>query len=461
MAKTKKTPTAAPVTIQGKEQTGAQAVSSVAAIDVTHSELASSRPVTWSVYRSIRKHPTIALARAMITAPVVASEWTIETKEDAPSDAKQFIEDQLFSVRQILVRQAMEGMIDYGFHAWEKVWATVKGRNVISKFKALYVDDTKILVDPKTGVFNGLRNRDRNTGQEITLELPYSLTVADRIEGTNWYGEALLETPRRMFNAWNDASDGAQRYDQKLAGSHWVVRYPVGKTPRTAGGTPVDNSTLAQEILEGLMASGGVIIPNTIQSAVTNLQSASKDHYAWQVEMVADQTARQPSFVERLNYLDKLLVRGMLAPERSIIEGQFGTKAEAVTHTESSILVRELEHQNITRIVNWHVVDQLLALNYGEETRGSVYLCAVPLQDTKTAWLRQVWMEFVKNPTSFAEAMGQVDTNAVMDALGLPKNVDTAENSLLDNVQPPAAMDRTNPNAKDVDTIYEQGGASN
>jgi len=255
-----------------------------------------------------------------------------------------------------------------------------------------------------------------------------SLLIPWRVEGTNWYGRALLENARSVYNQWVEANAGASRYDKKVAGSHFVVRYPVGKS--VVNGTTKDNYEVAQDLLRTLESSGSIAIPNVLDRFVEEL---NQQQFGWSIEILEDKGGRQPTFIDRLRYLDVMKVRALLMPERAVLEGVFGTKAEARTHADLALTNIELMGKHVVRHVNWYCVDQLLALNWGEEARGSVWIVQSPLVDQNLSYLRDVYELILKNPSGFVEEYGKIDTSSLKDLLRIPSTTEE-----IDVVESPA-----------------------
>lgn len=373
-------------------------------------------PASYDTYRKIRKHPTVALARAVAVAPIVAAEWSVESDDGVPDEWVGMVKDQFLPIRQPLIEAAVLGGIDFGYQGFEKVFRHEAGLFKIGKFKPLLQDITEIQIVQDTGAFAGFKQND------VELPVEKSLLFSFRVEGTQWHGEPLLENARETYNQWYDANAGASRYDRKVAGSHFIVYYPEGKC-RDQNGSEVDNAEMARTILAGLESSGSVAIPDDVARYVEGLNT---DHHGWRIELLSDGTGRQPTFIDRLRYLDTMLCRAVLVPERAVLEGQHGTLAEAGTHADFALTSAELTHQYVTRIVNWHAVDQVLALNFGEEAMGKVRLAASPLVDTKLEFLRQVYTAVLTNPNGFLEEFGLIDTDALKDSLGVPRSEEVA-----------------------------------
>lgn len=395
-------------------------ITSAQVLGIPDTQLANPLPASYATYRTIRKHPTIALARALRTAPVVSAEWSVEADDGVPEDRIDFIERVFFPIREPLVSTAMEGGIDFGWQPYELIFVSddprFPGQVVVKDFKPLLHDITTILVVPRIGTFNGFEQSQTQT----IVPVEQCLLIPFRQEGGNLYGQSLLENARADYNRWVKAQEGASRYDEKMAGSHFVIKYPAGKA--IFNGTETDNSEIAKSLLKLLTSAGSLTIPKTLvpYSELTNRPEIS-DVTAWEIDVVGDSVPKQYSFIPRLEYLDVLMVRALLLPERSVLKGSSGTNAEAETHGKAAVTYMDLEHRHITRLLNWHVVDRLLALNYGEETRGTVRLVASPIADEKADILIKVYERLLANPQSLIEEMLTLDTEALKDSLGIPR----------------------------------------
>lgn len=405
-----------------EETTGAQLVSAGT------SELSrpASLPKTYATYRTMRLHPTIALARAFSSAPIIAGDWLIESDDEIDDELVQFIQKQMFPIREQLLATAMHGTTDFGWQGWEKVFEEKDGRIVLKKAKPLLQDITKIMVDPTTGAFIGFQQADAN-GREFLLPIDNSLLISARVEGTQWHGEALMENARKWYNRHNEADKVSADYDRKVAGANVIVHYPTGSSVTIKDGPKEDNGVVAKRILAAMEGTGGVVIPNVLHKHIEKLNKEAKEQAGWRIEILSDGVPKQYAFVPRLQYIDRMLVRAFHLPERAVLEGAFGTKADASTHADLALVVMELAHADITRHINWHLVDQLLALNWGDEFRSTVRLVAAPLSDEKLAYLRDIYKSILANATLALEEGQQIDTDGIKDAIGVPKAAEIAD----------------------------------
>jgi len=314
----------------------------------------------------------------------------------------------------------MAGCIDFGWQPFEVVWRAVDGRIEIDKFKPLLQDFTIVLIDLQTGAFAGYKQQTALNAAPIILPKENCLHIALGVEGTQWYGSPLLENAREIQNKWIAADYTASVYDKKIAGSHFIIHYPPGTSK--VNDKDVDNGVIAAELLKALEGSGSASVPRMVAPWMGELGA---DETGWKIEILEDSGGRQPQFVDREKYLDTLKVRALLTPERAILEGEFGTKAEASVHGDIAIMITQIRDRQIVQSLN-EVVDRFLVLNYGEQMRGKVWLESAPLVNEKLQMLKTVYASILTNPQGFAEEFDQIDTDSLKDLIGIPKSKEVA-----------------------------------
>lgn len=377
------------------------------------------KPLTCGTFykdiRDLRKDPTIALARMLVTAPVLASQWSIESEENAPEGAQDFIAEVMQPFRTHILRTGYYGCLDFGWQPYEKVFEIdSQGRFILKKLKPLLQDITDILIDPANGALVGIKQ------DELKMPIEECLVFYFNVEGTNWYGESTLWNAKATQDKWNKVDTAATRYDTKIAGSHWVIHYPIGSS--LVDGVETDNFTVAKNILAQLEASGSIVVPRKITDIVDDLNKDAPD--AWVIELKGDEGKGATPFVERMKYLDALKVRSLGLPERAVLEGQFGTKAEAEAHADFAITNIELNHLMLVQLVNWHLVNQLLVMNYGASAVNTVYIQPTPLTDLALSYLKTVYDRVLADPTGFMNELATMDLEALKDKLGIPVHKD-------------------------------------
>jgi len=402
----------------------------------TSGTLIDPLPKSYATYRTIRQDPTIALGRALTAAPIMAGAWSVEAAEDAPEDAVALIDEIFVPLREMIMETALFGGIDFGWQGYEKIFKlkfdeSGQLRIVLSKLKPLLHDLTEIQVLATTGEFVGFKQTSTD-GTEVYLPLNKVLLVPFRVEGTQWHGQSLLEHARVSYNEWVEANAGAARYDKKIAGSHFVVYYPVGTSLYNSAET--SNAEIAKAVLQTLESSGSISVPQTVAEFVDQM---NQEALQWKIEILEDRGGRQPTFIDRLRYLDVQKIRALLLPERAVLEGEFGTKAEAGVHANLALTNMELIDRHITRHINWHCVDQILELNFGLKMRSQVWLQAAPLEDRSLAYLRQIYQKLLENPSGFLEEYGTIDTVSLKDKLEVPQQ----EYEALEHEKPEPGME--------------------
>jgi hypothetical protein len=384
--------------------------------NITGGQLINPDRQLYRTYRLMRKDPTIAFARMLCVAPLITAGWAYKQTDYAPEGALEFIKNMFEPHRVRLMKTAMEGYIDFGWSPYEMVkkcdeWGWI----TIEKFKPLIQMYTDILIDGNNGEYIGLRQQQGNA--VIDLSIYDSMCFTFDVEGTFWYGQALMENARAPYNAWNNVEQASERYDNKIAGSHWVIHYPVGQSPFR--GKLTDNETIAENILASLESSGKIAVPTKVAAFVDDLNAQNKED-AWKIEILSDSGSARAQFTDRCKYLDALKVRAFGFPERAILEGQFGTKAESESQADFAICNVEVRHTLITQQISQQAVNLVLELNYGVDSRDTVTVEPNPLSDDKIAFFRELFLAIMKDPNTAASVLQGLDMQQLWDKLGLP-----------------------------------------
>jgi len=395
-------------------------------------QLSKLMPKDWAKkVRLMRRDPTLGFVRDLYMAPLLASEWSVVADDPKYEDAVDIVYDAIVPKRLQLMENAIRGLLDFGWQAFEQVFSYTKdGWITLRKLKPLLQDITYILVNSR-GDIKGVRNlptylsafNNPFAGPWIDLNVDECLVISRDVEGTNWYGEALMRRVEAPFDSWNECEYAAKRFDTKIAGAHWVVYYPIGRS-RYNGQEAVDNFIIANGILDALTSSGKIAIPQKILQQTTDLNSLGEDKTVWKIEMISASGSSESSFVGRQKYLDALKARGLGIPERAVFEGQFGTKAEAEAHADFAIDNIEMAHVRLIEQVNTQVVNQLLRLNKGEHYEDHVTITATPLSDWKRSQLRNLYTAYFGTESGQAQEIEAIDWDAVREVLGIPTHAD-------------------------------------
>lgn len=383
--------------------------------------------------RIIRCDPTIALARAMVAAPIIKNGWRVRTENER---AKEVIEKVLFPHRRRLMKQAVYSLIDFGWQSWEIRSAGDFDGVTHIKFKPLRPDYTEIITDGR-GRVKFVKNQSHHSSENRPVKLSlknFFLAYANE-ENDNPYGHPLLKNVESVYTSYNEVEAGARRYSERVAGSHWILYYPTGETLRD--GEMVDNYLIANEILDNLSSSSKIAMPVNPTELLSLLQGqgggkGAKDS-GWMLDLLTADTGMDP-FLERQRYLDALKMRGLLSPERVALEGQFGTKAESSEHADIGLLVIEELGQSIVDCFNeyYGIVHRVLEYNGFDVYPGLATIEPLPLSDEDKSYLREIFRSIVNN-TDFAFRL--IDLQELASRAGIPINENVTVEQLVEEAQ--------------------------
>jgi len=375
----------------------------------------SAAPGTYSTYRQMRAHPTLAMARLIATAPFRTTPIEFVATHGT-EEQRLFMQETLNPLWANFVQQACFAF-DYGWKGFEKVFAvTPAGRLTLARLKPLNVDRTRILVDENTGAFAGLRQRD------VTLPAEKVFVFTHDMEDDDRYGRSRHENVRGAWNAWNELLKKEGQYIGKIAGVVPIVKYPEG-TGRDRTGALRSNFELAQAVLANLGKGHGVAMPNQLAGWAEDMTRAGLDVSqlaAWQITFLEAGASHAHGFIEQMRHKESLMMRGWLVPERAALESSTGTRADAEAHGRVALSITEAVFEDLLRCVNRFMIDQLLMLNWGESARGGVVARACPADGARATMLRQIAVEALKKPADLDLLRRAIDFEKVLESTGIP-----------------------------------------
>ena len=259
--------------------------------------------------------------------------------------------------------------LDFGFQTFEKVWEYVGDKWQYVKLKPLAPDRIRVIVDKELGNFAGVRQAGVLLGPEKCFHY-----IHDGEPG-RYYGRSRHENIREdAYFPWIDTAKKKRQYATKVAGVIPMVNYPIGES-RDAKGNKKSNFEIAQAILTALGSGKGVCMPREIMPWAQDVARSGLDPEmwaAWKIQFLETKGNHAMGFVKMLQHYETLMLRGWLIPERTVAEGQHGTKAEAGTHGDWALLIADLTFQELLRQINWHVINPLTLYNFGVENTVTV-----------------------------------------------------------------------------------------
>jgi len=379
-----------------------------------------------STYRKMLHNPTVALGLAVCKAPIKAANWSAtkpDGADDGNEDAEQLIKDYILPLRSTILSDGLR-CIEFGFSAFEIVWDVVDGYTVPKKLKPLRPELTEIMHDPQTGAFAGVKNGG------VTLTPDDCLVIPHDSESGDLRGRSRLENCRaEAWWPWKQTLERTGLYTTKAAGIIPIIRYPTGQS-LDAGGATVDNGVIAARILQRLGSGSGVTMPQVLAKWAETLINANVDPTklaAWQIEFLEAKTAHGDEFQQLLGKFESLMMRGLLVPERTALEGQYGTKAEAGAHGDVAIVIAQDTLDQIMLAINWHLVDKMLVANFGPGAEGTAIVKAAPLVDEEKDFIRTLVATVLENPANVDLLLGMMDMDAAMDMTGIPRKAAAAD----------------------------------
>jgi len=369
----------------------------------------------YEAYREMRCDPTIAIARAAATAPVKFASYSVEGENpEIVGEVRSFLDSQWQEIVRLLLFA-----VDYGWVPAEKVWYVDPrtGQQHV-RLKPLRQEETEAMVDRETGELMGLKQKD------VYLDMRHALVFTLDGEYGSPYGRSRYENFRRTaWEPWKKVVSQLERYHEKASGVVPVVRYPVGVS-RSKGGMEVDNFQHASNLVNSLSRMRGVAIPWKIEEWMTAAlrQGANlKDLAAWQLEFLDVKSGAGAEMVASARYYDSLKARGMLVPERAVLEGQFGTKAEAGEHADVAVAVSEELFQDVCSCVNTQLVDDFVEVNFGPDAVGSARVEPAPMRDDEKAFAKEIVRAVLESPGNSDMVQSMLDFDAMIEATGLPR----------------------------------------
>ena len=380
---------------------------------------AAAEPGTFDVYRRISAHPTVALVMRMVTAPIVANTWDWVARPGTPAGQVGFVRDTLSPLRTAALADGLSALA-MGFAPFEVVWASDgRGRVTVGRLKPLAVDHTTVLVDDGGNVRGVLNQVPGQPPRDLLGSKAFVFTY----DGScgNPYGRSRHENVRVTWGQALQTAERLAQYQKKVAGVIAQLHYPEGSS-RDAAGVERGNDQVAQQILEAVSMGRSVRFPNLFASVD---DPASAADLAGKSQWVLSQfdpggTDYSGGLLNSLAYYDKLLFRGWLRPERTGLESQHGSRADAQQHTDSGVLDCELVEAAFAAAFNAQVVDAVLAVNFGPAARGAVRADPGPIADGKQQVAQAVLTALLGNAATAASVAGRVDVAGVLRDLDVP-----------------------------------------
>lgn len=402
-------------------------------------------PGDYKNYREMVKYPTISLVKSMVEAQILNSTWGFakrgegsrarnlkredaKTMSDAvPSDWVKLISDTLNPLRRQIVKHSLSANI-FGWAPAEMGWGLNGKWTVPTVFKPLLVDISDILVDKDTGDVVGVRNKPNSNsmGADDPIDIygDNAYVFATEPSPGNPYGHPRTEDCRIEYTQARLIELKMAKYMSKVAGVIAQIHYPVG-TSKDPSGADRSNMWIAEQLANDMEDGKTILLPNAFASADiikdlnAALNAAGKSN--WVIGFAAPPAGNHAAgFCEVLKRYDAQFFRAWHRPERTGLESQHGSRADAVVHSDSGTLDAEMADVEISEYVNQKIVNPILKYNFGADAVDSVYVDPAPIEDNSIQLLSALLDKFASNPSLGPFLFGRIDDVAILDRASVP-----------------------------------------
>jgi hypothetical protein len=383
--------------------------------------LAEAHRASTSTYRKIRSDPTIALADAVLSGPIIAASWSVEADDGVPDEWIELIQTTIDENRSEIVTRALRAL-QFGFAAFELVWGMDQSRRwAVRRWRQLIPESVGIVIDRHTGQFMGLQIGDSKT----VLKPEECWLWSFDPEGDDLRGRPLYENARLVWDEWEQTRGNAANAAGKGSRVIPMVHYPTGQAIDQTGRT-ITNFEAAMTLLGNLANGRGVALPNLAgdESALrSNPDLAGKSQWVISFLESASASSVVGALTERKRYLDALKLRGLLVPERAAIEASTsGSRADSQSASDVLLTTCDRFHASMVQSLNRSGgIDAMLRYNFGEQAVGKVRVIATPIAEAKRAIFKQIIDAVLGSPMHLDALLDQIDVDAIIDAMELPK----------------------------------------
>lgn len=348
-------------------------------------------------YKRMERDPQIALALALIKAPVARAKWHAACED---GQVREFVEANLRRIWRRMTLRSLDA-VPFGFQAFEKVWGLRDGKFVLEKL--VDVDPSAVVMrSDERGAFAGFR-----VGEE-TLPAPKAFVFTHQKRWGDLYGRSRLEPIVDVWHWSRCVYDLTNRYYERKGDPPIKGRAPSGSVTG-ADGTPVDNLRWMEEKLLSLKSNGVFVVPAEMLDEKGNL--------AWDYEYQLDDQ-RAPMFLEYLRHLDALKMRGLFVPERTATQDKgTGSYAMAETHRDVFLGTEDLLAEEYEEQVNEYVVRPLVELNFDRRAECSVRIARMADEERDRLW--RVADKMLQGAEA-AKVMEMIDREKVLEGLDIP-----------------------------------------
>gem|GEM_PF-3300245 len=311
----------------------------------------------------MRFYPVVRDALSIIRLPVERANFHFECSDPLVSDlADHLLRSQIRELFQSLARGALEFGHQVVEVRWEPRWnVQVRGAGpdrdypfawAVRRFAAFDPSDTRLLIDPRTGDFAGVR-QFVGGGQEVPAS-KCLLFVNDKEFDSN-YGVPRTKAAIPFVAIAESVYDDMAQYSRSFAVPWKIGRYQPGGTSDEEGNV-IDNGAVMLEQMSGMGSGSDVVLPSTF--------SKDSPNYLWDVDIKSVQG--EDRYVEKLDHLNSVIRMAMVVPEMaSSSSPDTGTYNLGETQIELFLANIESILEGLANVLNAGLLGQFVDYNFG------------------------------------------------------------------------------------------------
>lgn len=377
------------------------------------------RNVTIELILAALADPIISACHRYVTEPIRTGKANLVASDEAPKGAKEWIEKV---TKPLLPRYLEDAMwaVPFGWVGWQRVWERVDGDYVVTRLLMGRHEWSGVLYDQDSGEYVGLKW----DGTDI-FGLKALLYTYDRRGSKDYLGRSRIENVIEVYDNWREANNQTAKLSNKASGTVLKMGYPPGASAETTNKDRAE--TFAKRATSG---AGWVTYPTWGGFTVEQLMRMTPDQIvafskATDWPMDALDLGEQGSAISALTgdkqYLDQLKCLGYGVPPQAILSATTSNRATAEAAGGYGTDMNESVNQGVYACFN-QVVDDLMELKFGKQTRGTVRWEPEPLSDPQAVIDNAMLQAAMSSSNPDVQRdVGERDWNAVYIRNGVPK----------------------------------------
>lgn len=316
-------------------------------------------------YKKMRMHPMCWLGLQFLKLGLSNIPFNVVYKED--EDIRLIAEKMLQRVWRRMIRDAFE-KLDFGFKCMEirYEYGSLKYRDEKDKEKvytghlfkqprALDGETIEIVIEPGVGRLRGFR-QDYTDDRLCLVDERKALIFTHNLESGNFYGTSALEP---AFPYWYDANLNRQfhmRWLERKGTGFFKGFYPEGETETDSG--VQDNQEIMLDLLDSIMEGNAIALPSD-----RNEETGELD---WNIEFMSTEEMTDP-FIERANYIDEMILKALVIPEKALTQGEVGARASIESFQDMFIQRKQDILDDTVDTIDKYFLPHFIELNFGAD----------------------------------------------------------------------------------------------